>query len=296
MEETHTMEVMYSKGEFLGGGMSGMVELLDNGHVTKTPWPGERAEESQADLQLEHRVHLRLQERLAHADYTRRFVRLFSCDPADSTLTMEYMENGTLRDYLQAHPQQQQGVISQSQRWRWILALAEGVTMLHAHGILHCDLTPNNMLLSRTLELKIADFGCSSIDDSVSSGVAGARFNTCRDWRKPPSRDDDLFALGSSMYEILTGTSPLGDIASDQVRELHGLRQFADLTGLDSTMADVIRDCWLVRAQSAEAVYRRVVAAVSETGSTNSSTSTSQCPGLSLELRLAEEKVAVHPS
>lgn len=244
------VDFIIPKGTFLGAGVSGMVELLNTGLVTKSPWPGERAEESHADLQLEAKVHLRLQMRLKTAEYIRRFVPLISCD-SDSTLTMEYMENGTLRDYLRAHPD-----VGRSQRLAWIFAMTEGLKLLHAHHIIHCDLTPTNMLLDHSLELKIADFGCSSLDDSPSTGAAGVRFRPCWDWRKPATQDDDLFALGSCMYEVLTGRSPFGDIASDQVRNLHVLCQFADLTGME--MADVIRDCWLAKACSAEAIYDRL--------------------------------------
>lgn len=249
------MTFIIPKGKFLGGGLSGMVWLLHNGHVAKSPWPGERAEESQADLRLEAQVHARLQTHLAAADYTRRFLQLFSCDPSDATLTMEYMEKGTLRDHLRAHTQ-----TDRFRRHWWILAMAEGLEMLHTNGIIHCDFTPGNMLLDRSLGLKIADFGCSSIDGSVSTGAAGVRFRPCQDWRASANMDDDLFALGSSMYEILTGKSPFADVSSDQVRRLHELRQFADLTGLD--MADIIRDCWLTKAHSAQAVYQRVLTAV----------------------------------
>lgn len=248
------MSFREAKGTFLGGGTSGLVELLESGLVAKSPWPGEQAEESQRDLRLEAKVHLRLQTQLKEADYTRRFVRLFSCDSDDATLTMEYMPNGTLRDYLRQNPTK----IDRSQRLEWILAMTEGLKMLHAQNIIHCDFSPSNLLLNENLELKVADFGCCSIDGSVATGVAGVRFRTCHaDWRRPASRDEDLFALGSCIYEVLTGKSPLGDIESDQVQDLHRLCQFADLTGMD--MADIIRDCWLAKAISMEAVYDRLL-------------------------------------
>ncbi|KAF2211868.1 hypothetical protein CERZMDRAFT_42262, partial [Cercospora zeae-maydis SCOH1-5] len=156
-------------------------------------------------------------------------------------LIIDYIENGTLRDYLRAYKH-----ISRSQLHCWILAMAEGLEMLHIHNILHCDFTPANMLLNSSLGLKIADFGCSTINGTTSSGAAGVRFRPCQDWRKLPAKDDDLFALGSSIYEVLTGKPPFEDISSDQVHRLHELRQFADLTGLN--MADIIRDCWLRKA------------------------------------------------
>ncbi|KXT02273.1 hypothetical protein AC578_5068 [Pseudocercospora eumusae] len=210
------MNIIQGKGvTVLGGGLSGIVELLSDGLVIKWSWPDERAQQSQADLEREARAHFKLQENLSKDNYTRRFIRLISYNPDDSTLIMEYAENGTLRDYLQkpAHLDQN----NKSRRWSWILAMAEGLAMLHTQNIIHCDFTPHNMLLDHRLELKIADFGCSSIDGSPSTGSAGTRFDPCNShWSAPVTKEDDLFALGSCMFEVLTSKRPYDDIPSDQ--------------------------------------------------------------------------------
>ncbi|EME88681.1 uncharacterized protein MYCFIDRAFT_170267 [Pseudocercospora fijiensis CIRAD86] len=202
-----------------------------NGLVAKSPWPGEQAERSQADLQREARAHRQIQEGLTENDYTRRFIRLISCDPSDSTLTMEYAKMGTLRNYLQAHAEQ----IDQSRRYSWILAMAEGLAMLHAQSIIHCDFTPNNMLLDDRLELKITDFGCCSIDGSRPTGAASIRFDPCNgDWRTLATQVEDLFALGSSIFEVLTGKRPLEDIPSEsqiRFRRSHWTRDGAFSSG-----------------------------------------------------------------
>ncbi|KAH9814274.1 kinase-like protein [Teratosphaeria destructans] len=39
-----------AQGQLIGGGLSGIVELLPNGHVVKTLWPGEDGLESQRDM------------------------------------------------------------------------------------------------------------------------------------------------------------------------------------------------------------------------------------------------------
>ncbi|KAM3419005.1 hypothetical protein BST61_g4961 [Cercospora zeina] len=253
------MNVIDGKGiAVLGAGLSAIVELRSDGLVIKSPWPDWRAQQSQADLEREARAHFKLQEALSKENYRRRFIRLISYHSDDSTITMEYAENGTLRDYLQK--QAHVGQTDKSLRYSWILAMTEGLAMLHTQGIIHCDFTPNNMLLDHRLELKITDFGCSSIDGSQSTGTAGARFDPGNShWSTPATEEDDLFALGSSIYEVLTSKRPYEDIPSDQVRFLHRQRQFEDLTGLE--MSEIILDCWLLRAHSAEAVYQRVLAA-----------------------------------
>jgi serine/threonine protein kinase len=82
------------------------------------------------------------------------------------------MVNGTLRRYLQTHGQD----IAPPQRRLWIQAMAEGLDLLHELNIIHCDLTPHNMFLDDKLELKIADFGCSSFDQSGSMAATDVRF------------------------------------------------------------------------------------------------------------------------
>jgi serine/threonine protein kinase len=236
------------KGELIGTSLTGIVELSD-GYAIKTPWPGD--EQSQADIKLEWRAYKRIVEK--HRGHI-RFVEGVTFDQDQLTLTMKYMVNGTLRRYLQSNTQN----IVLRQRHLWIRAMAEGLDLIHELGIIHCDLTPNNMFLDDKLELKIADFGCCSIDQSGSMAATDARFYPPRpSWNSPVSTDDDLFALGSCIYEVLTGIAPFGDISSPQVRNLARLRQFPDLTGLE--YRDIIRDCWLGCAQSAKHVLRKVL-------------------------------------
>jgi serine/threonine protein kinase len=238
------------RGELIATGLTGIVERVD-GYAIKTPWPGD--EQSQADIRLEARAYERIAQTLGRHV---RFVEDVAFDRERLTLTMRYMVNGTLRQYLQSNHQN----ITLHQRHLWIQAMAEGLALIHELGIVHCDLTPNNMFLDDKLELKIADFGCCSIDRSGSTAATDARFYPPRPfWSSPVCADDDLYALGSCVYEVLTGMAPFGDVASSQVRSLAGLRQFPDLASLE--YRHVVRDCWLGRAQSAKHVLGRVAQA-----------------------------------
>lgn len=171
---------------------------------------------------------------------------------------MEYMANGTLRSYLEAHHDR----ISTTQRHQWICELAEGMELLHSAHIVHCDFSPRNMLLDETLGVKVADFGCVSINGSKSSAGGSVRFYPPRlQTRELIEPEDDLFALGSSIYEVVTGKPPYVDLDTEQIQCLYRLDQFPDLAGLD--FSDIIRDCWLLRAQSARHVHQRLLKVMS---------------------------------
>ena len=45
-----------ANGQLVGAGLSGIVELLPNGHAVKSPWPGEDGLESQEEFRLEARA------------------------------------------------------------------------------------------------------------------------------------------------------------------------------------------------------------------------------------------------
>lgn len=246
-------DIIVPKGELLGGGLSGIVELLPNGHVVKSPWPGEHGGDSRRDLRTEALVYQRLVNKFGDHD---RFIKFVAFNPDHHTLAMEYMANGTLRDYLRA----QYADITPQQRRSWIRAMAEGLQVLHALGVVHCDLTPRNLLLDAQFHLRDADFGCSSVDGSATMAAASARFYPPQpSWSSPVTVSDGLFALASCIYEILTGAASFEGMPSPQMRVLVGLQQCPGLTGLEC--ASIMRDCWLRQAQSAAAVYSRIVAA-----------------------------------
>ncbi|KAJ5944797.1 kinase domain-containing protein [Penicillium verrucosum] len=117
------------------------------------------------------------------------------------------MKNGDVKTYLQAHDS-----ISTSLKLKWAYQVAEAVDLLHRNGIIHCDIKPRNLLLDTTFDIKIIDFSGSSLDGSKPASGEGTR--------DQPTVATDLFALGSTLYEIFQGTSPYEEIPSDQVEKL----------------------------------------------------------------------------
>lgn len=239
---------LIQQGDFLGAGLTGIVELLPDGYALKTPWPGERAQDSRDDMKLEALAYARINERLGH---NTRFLETVCLDEERLTLKMEYMSNGTLHDYLRSHD----ALVTRHQRRLWAEAIAQGVALLHSVDIVHSDLTLRNVFLDGNLELKIGDFGCCSIDKSPNAVGTNVRlFPPRSSWQAAVRPRDDVFALGSCIFELMTGSAPYQETPSPLVCKLMELQQFPDLAGIE--FGDIIRDCWLQNV-SAGAVYTK---------------------------------------
>lgn len=244
--------IVRSKGEFIASGATSLVERLPSGDVIKTPWAGDiREEDCRREIAIEAQVYARVGE---HA----RLVKMKYWDSEAYTLTLEYMPNGTLESHLPSHFKQ----IRSSQKLRWISQAAEAVSFLHSAGIVHCDIGPHNFLLDANLDLKIADFSGSSLDGSPAMVCAGVRYAMPDpQWkpRQPAKVEEDLFALGSTIYYIVTGKAPFEELPDDQVTERFLNGTFPDLTNL--LCEEVIILCWHCKAYSAQAI-REIVDAL----------------------------------
>ena len=105
----------------------------------------------------------------------------------------------------------------------WMLQLAEALHYAHQEKIVHRDLKPGNIMITREGRLKLADFGiAATVADSLNrSSVQGFIAGTPL-YMSPqqmegraPKVTDDIYAFGSTIYELLTSRTPFytGDIS-----------------------------------------------------------------------------------
>ncbi|KFY06662.1 hypothetical protein V492_07866 [Pseudogymnoascus sp. VKM F-4246] len=239
------VEIKYSasKQGYIGSGASGIVNRAANGDVIKSPWPGSRTAENRRDITTESLIY----EKLGHHP---RLIRMFDWDPEGCVLTMEYMANGTLKDFLTVN----NDAISTAQRLQWAKEAAEGLQLLHDAEIIHCDVEPKNFLLDADLSLKISDFSGSSLEGSRASACAGRRYSRPGfDFHRLQTVSDDLFGLGSTIYFIMTGHVPFEDMASDEVEKSFRAEVYPDVSGIKCGGA--IRLLWEDEVTSAQEVY-----------------------------------------
>jgi len=99
--------------------------------------------------------------------------------------------------------------------------LLRAVGLLHRRQILHRDIKPENLLLGEDGELRVLDFGlayCPGLSEDAPATLPGTpSFIAPEGFRgEPPSAQQDLYSLGVTLYYLLTGHFPYGEIEAFQ--------------------------------------------------------------------------------
>ena len=125
--------------------------------------------------------------------------------------TMEFVEGGSLAQKLAGTPQPAR------QAAAMVETLARAMQVAHENGIVHRDLKPGNILLSADGSPKITDFGLAKrLEDDAGLTQSGAVLGTPSYMAPEQAQGDpskigcavDVYALGSILYEMLTGRPP----------------------------------------------------------------------------------------
>jgi hypothetical protein len=150
----------------------------------------------------------------------------FVQDNSIAGISMEYVECDTLRNRRLDQPS---GVFEAAGLGPWVRQLCSALEYAHTQAaIVHRDLKPANLMISARDHLKITDFGISrSLVDSVSQISLERNISGTLVYMSPqqlagerPTPSDDVYALGATVYELMTSRSPFysGDIAG----QVHG--------------------------------------------------------------------------
>jgi serine/threonine-protein kinase len=101
---------------------------------------------------------------------------------------------------------------------RYTLQTLNGLDCMHHAGIIHRDIKPYNLLVTDHDTIKICDFGLSKLRGEKFEGPPSLKFGSA--WYAPPEQEDnpdsvefsaDLYAVGITIYRMLTGVLPEGE-------------------------------------------------------------------------------------
>ncbi len=160
-------------------------------------------------------------------------------------LVMELVEGSTLRDFLNEN-----GPLSVEQTIQFITPVLSALAAAHLIGIIHRDVKPENILISKDGRIKVADFGLarnmtmaqtmtaeSSVvlgsvsylsPEQVQRGIADAR--------------SDVYAIGIVLFEMLLGKKPYDGETPIQIAYRHVNDRIPNVKELKSDVPEMIAD------------------------------------------------------
>ena len=151
----------------------------------------------------------------------------FGHDSGQFFIIMEYVEGNDLKTVIRSQGQQ-----SVQQAVDLMIQIGQGVGYAHRAGLVHCDLKPQNILVSPDGRVKITDFGISralaSITPEERADVVWGSpkyFSPEQAAGNAPSPASDVYALGIILFELLTGELPFEADTSADLAELHQTAQ-----------------------------------------------------------------------
>lgn len=135
-------------------------------------------------------------------------------------IIMELVEGFTLKKYIE-----KKGKMSQHDAVQVTMQVARGLNAAHEQGIIHRDVKPQNIMVSKDGKIKVTDFGIARINDTQISGVntmgsvhyispEQARGGVC-------DERSDIYSLGITLYEMVTGRVPFDGESTVEVALKH---------------------------------------------------------------------------
>src|ERR1700723_2685419 len=157
----------------------------------------------------------------------RNIVNVFELDRDGDIdfFTMELLEGELLSTVIARLGDQP---VQRSHAWAVLRQIAAGLAYAHDRGVVHADLKPQNIMITDSGEVRILDFGASSIFGKHSpprherpARSAAPAYASCEilDSREPDPRDD-LYAFACVSYELLTGMPPFQRRRANEARDL----------------------------------------------------------------------------
>ncbi|HNT23614.1 MAG TPA: protein kinase [Anaerolineales bacterium] len=147
----------------------------------------------------------------------------FGLDAGKLFIVMEYVPGADLKTMLQTR-----GRFSVEEALPLLIQACAGIGYAHRAGLVHCDVKPQNMLVTPDQRLKVTDFGIAralgSINPNEQSKVVWGSpqyFSPEQATGAAPSPASDVYALGVVMYEMLCGRLPFTGNTAAELAQMH---------------------------------------------------------------------------
>lgn len=190
-------------------------------------------------------------------------MQVYDCVAENDTgyVISEYLEGQTLAQMLEGGKK-----FSPQEAKEFICEILEGLRRVHPLDVVHCDIAPETIVVTRTGEIKLLDFGATRYVTTANSkslaiilkqGYAPEEQYRSQGVRGPWT---DVYALGAVMYHMITGIVPIESVDRALVDELKAPSQLG--VPMPKNMENALMNALNVyqkdRTPSAEVFYREL--------------------------------------
>lgn len=153
-------------------------------------------------------------------------------------IVMRYMSGGSLQDRLN------KGEIKLSEMAHILKRVAEALDAAHAKNIIHRDIKPSNILFDSTGEAFLSDFGIATsqaITDDDGEWLVGTPAYMSPEQARGTKVDgrSDVYALGVTLYRLLTGQLPFSSDSETSLINAHVDRPIPDVRNVKANIPSV---------------------------------------------------------
>ncbi|MCM1498686.1 MAG: serine/threonine-protein kinase [Clostridium sp.] len=152
--------------------------------------------------------------------YLQGIVRVWDCFEANHTayIVMDYIDGVTLREYISGH-----GSMDYAELMEMLSPILKSLVTLHRHGVIHRDISPDNLMIGMDNHMYLIDFGAAKeMERETTTVLLKAGYAPPEQYLHDGELGawTDVYALCATIYTALCGKAPADAVARLQGKDL----------------------------------------------------------------------------